>query len=103
MKMINGTEAAILSALVAGDLYGLALIDRVKRVSRGKIALTLGSVYPTVYRMEQKGLVRSYWGDDSETKGGARRRYYRITGLGERQLRDLSAMLMPLRPRLGDV
>ena len=37
-------------------------------------------------RMEKKGYVDSRWGDDTEERSGARKRYYRLTGLGERVL-----------------
>jgi DNA-binding PadR family transcriptional regulator len=93
MKFINTTEAAILTVLVAADSYGSELIQRVRRVSNGRVNLTLGSAYPTLYRMEQKKLIKGYWGDDSETLNGARRRYYKVTGLGERALSELVTML----------
>ena len=93
VKMITSTEAAILTALSGGELYGLALVERTKEVSSGKVRLSLGSVYPTLYRMEQKGLVKSHWGDNQEAANGARRRYYKATGVGQRALRDLAGMI----------
>jgi PadR family transcriptional regulator, regulatory protein PadR len=92
MALINTTEAAVLTALTSGDLYGRALIERVKRVSDGQVKLNLGSVYPTLYRMEQKKLVKAYWGDEEEERNGPRRRYYQITGVGQRALDKLAEL-----------
>lgn len=89
MALINSTEAAILAALVQGEKYGLAIIDHVKTASDGKLKLTLGGIYPTLYRMQEKGLLKSRWGDEHEAKGGARRRYYGATSLGRRSLSDV--------------
>ena len=84
----NDTEIAVLSALFRRPLYGLLLVDEVARVR-----LTLGSIYPVLHRMQDKGLIEGYWGDESETRLGARRRYYRVTGLGEQVLQDTRRMV----------
>lgn len=89
MALINSTEAAIIAALVQGEKYGLAIIEHVKTASNGKLSLTLGGIYPTLYRMQEKGLVRSGWGDERDGKAGARRRYYGATALGRRSLSDV--------------
>jgi PadR family transcriptional regulator, regulatory protein PadR len=89
----NDTELAILSALLRKPLYGLALIGEVARVSEDRVKLTLGGIYPILHRMQEKGFIEGNWGDDSETRHGARRRYYRVTGLGEQALRDTHRMV----------
>lgn len=85
---VGKTEALILSGLSAGERYGLEIIDKVREISEGKARLSLGGLYTTLHRMEEKGLVKSRWGEPTEVRQGARRRYYKITGLGIRSLRE---------------
>lgn len=96
--MLNDTELAIVAALIGEALYGTALIDRVADISGGRVRLTLGGVYPTLHRMERKNLIEGFWGDKSETRGGARRRYYRVTGLGEQAFAETRQMVLSVKP-----
>jgi len=100
---LNETEILILSAISGGELYGLEIRDEVKRLTNGKREISLGGLYVTLGRMEKKGLVTPRWGDATEERQGARRRYYKMTGLGAAALREarevLSAALQ--RPALG--
>jgi len=90
---VNDTELAVLAALLGRPLYGMTLIEEVARVSENRINLTLGGVYPVLHRMDEKGLIEGFWGDESEVRAGARRRYYRVTGLGEQALQDMRRMV----------
>jgi DNA-binding PadR family transcriptional regulator len=69
------TEPLILSLLAGGESYGYALIQEVKRLSGDKIEWTDGMLYPVLHRMEQRGLIKSRWGE-SET--GRKRKYYSL-------------------------
>ncbi len=83
---INRREAAILSILLHQERYGLEIRDEYqKRVGKN---LPLGSLYVTLNRMEEKkkGLIRSRLGESSHDRGGNRRKYFKITGKGERAL-----------------
>ena len=99
---INDTELAVLAALIRKPLYGFSLVEEVARISDGRVTVTLGGIYPVLHRMEGKGLIEAFWRDESEERLGARRRYYRITGLGESAARDtrnmLSAAFRGVRP-----
>ena len=99
---VNNTELAIIAALVRKPLYGFALVEEVTRITDGRVSVTLGGIYPTLYRMEKKGLIQPFWGDETETRLGARRRYYKLTGLGERAAKEtrdmLSAAFRGVRP-----
>lgn len=76
-------EEDILTLLIGRELYGLAIIEASKSAVGGSTALRPGSLYATLYKMEKKGLVRSWWGNETpEERLGARRRYYTATGLG---------------------
>ncbi len=70
----------ILESLISGDKYGYEIIKEVKDKSDGKIELKQPSLYSSLKRFEQKGLISSYWGDSDI---GGRRHYYSITEVGK--------------------
>lgn len=77
--MLRGhTETIILRQLLAGDNYGYEISKAIEDASRGQLVLKDATLYTAFRRMEQDGLITSYWGEG----GGARRRYYRITEKG---------------------
>lgn len=79
-------ELAILSVLEAGSLHGYEIARRIDRQTRGELRFTLASLYPLLYRMEQRGWIRGTW----ETSGsGRRRRVYRLTPSGKKRLSPL--------------
>src|SRR5437764_10138409 len=73
----------VLAILAEGDSYGYAIIKRVAELSGGHLQWTDGMLYPVLHRLERQGLIAAKWGA-SET--GRRRRYYRITKDGRREL-----------------
>lgn len=76
----NQREAIILAILLHGEEYGReirALFE--KRVGSN---MPLGSLYTTLDRMEDKGLLKSRLGDSAGERGGNRRKYFRITAAG---------------------
>lgn len=66
-----------------GPLHGYAIAARIEQVSSGAIQLNMGTLYPGLLRLEQRGFVRAQW-DWTETN--RRARYYSITAAGRRQL-----------------
>jgi PadR family transcriptional regulator, regulatory protein PadR len=98
----SSIETLILAALETQELYGLSIIERIKETT-GQ-SLSLGGLYTTLHRMEQKGLVTSRWGESTEVRQGARRRYYQITALGQQALAETRELLtkgLNLAPRLA--
>jgi PadR family transcriptional regulator PadR len=89
---LSNVEMLILAALEARELYGLSIIDSIKETT-GQ-SLSLGSLYTTLHRMEQKGFVTSRWGESIDARQGARRRYYQITALGQQALTETRQMLV---------
>jgi PadR family transcriptional regulator PadR len=84
---LSALEEDLLTLLVGRELYGLEIIEATKTASGGQRSIGVGSLYPTLHKMEKKGLVRSWWGEETpEERGHARRRYYTVTGFGERVL-----------------
>jgi DNA-binding PadR family transcriptional regulator len=74
-------DALILSVLSREPLHGYAVIEALKARSGGKLALPEGTVYPALHRLERSGLLASDWADN-----GRRRRVYRLTNRGQREL-----------------
>lgn len=89
---ISKTETLILTALSTRERYGLEIIDKAHEVSEGKVKLSLGGLYTTLHRMEGKGLIQSRWGESTEVRQGARRKYYKVTGLGVRALNEATQL-----------
>ena len=75
------TDTMILKLLLDGDKYGYEISKLVHSNSGGEYELKESTMFSGLKRLEYDGSITSYWGD--ETKGG-RRKYYRITGRGER-------------------
>lgn len=97
--LLSALEEDILTVLLGRPLYGLLISRAITEASDGVRQIGVGSLYPTLRRLEKKGFVTSYWEGDKDQaqgkeRGGARRRYYRITPEGSgvllenRQVRD---------------
>ena len=83
--ILQGTlDLMVLHTLdVLGPLHGYAIAARLEQVSAGAHRLNMGTLYPGLMRLEQRGLVRARWGvSDSNRKA----RFYAITAAGRRQL-----------------
>lgn len=76
----NQREAVVLAALLHGERYGRQIRDEYAR--RTGQDMPLGSLYTTLDRMEEKGLVRSRTGESNPDRGGNRRKYYKLTAAG---------------------
>jgi DNA-binding PadR family transcriptional regulator len=79
----GSTELLILSLLEERDRHGYDLARLIGERSRGAISFHVASLYPTLYRMEDKDLIEGRW---VEKAGQRRRRYYRLTRAGARAL-----------------
>jgi PadR family transcriptional regulator PadR len=75
-------DALILAVVGVGPAHGYAIIEELKLRSRGTFTLPEGTVYPALHRLERAGLLQSDWTDP----GGRRRRVYKLTRRGRRQL-----------------
>ena len=72
----GSTELLILALLEECERHGYDLARLIDERSRGAITFHVASLYPTLYRMEDKGLIDGHW---VEKAGQRRRRYYRLT------------------------
>ena len=79
----GSTEILILSLLEESERHGYDLARLIGERSRGAISFHVASLYPTLYRMEDKSLIEGRW---VEKAGQRRRRYYRVTAAGRKTL-----------------
>jgi PadR family transcriptional regulator PadR len=82
--LMQGTlDMLILKAISLGPLHGYGVLLRIQQISKNRLQIHQGSLYPALYRLEHQGLIESEWGE-SENK--RRARFYRLTAAGRRQL-----------------
>lgn len=84
-EVLQGTLDLMVLQTVAtlGPLHGYAVAARLEQVSGGSLRLNMGTLYPGLMRLEQRGLIKARWG---VTENNRRARYYSITASGRRQL-----------------
>ena len=82
MNLKGYLDPLILAVLSGGPLHGYAVIEEIKARSGGELDLPEGTVYPALHRLERRGLLRSGW----TSAAGRRRRTYRLTASGRREL-----------------
>src|SRR5258706_11938613 len=83
--ILQGTlDLMVLQTLATlGPLHGYALASRIAQVSGGALQLNMGTLYPGLMRLEQRGLVRGKWG---VTENHRKARFYALTPAGRREL-----------------
>jgi PadR family transcriptional regulator, regulatory protein PadR len=84
---LSAIDEDVLTALLGRELYGLEILDQ---LNPGRpLEISFGSLYPALNRLEKKGFIEWRWGDEQDGSGGARRKYYKVTGLGASTLKDV--------------
>ena len=86
--MLGELEQIVLLAVMrVGDTaYGVPVHEEIVRLARRD--LTLGTVYKTLSRLEEKGFVRSYEGDPTPQRGGRSKRHFQLRAAGVTALRE---------------
>ena len=79
------TDTIILAQLNQGDSYGYQINKTISEVSDKTLELKEATLYTSFRRLEENGLISSYWGDENS---GARRRYYSITEQGKSEFME---------------
>ena len=79
----GSAELAILALLADEPLHGYEIARRIEKQSGGVLKFTLASLYPLLYRMENRGWVRGAW---QTLPSGRQRRCYELTPKGRKQL-----------------
>jgi transcriptional regulator len=83
--VLQGTlDLMVLQTLdTLGPSHGYAIAARLEQVSAGVLQLNMGTLYPALMRLEQRGLLRAAWGT---TETNRKARFYAMTGAGRREL-----------------
>jgi PadR family transcriptional regulator PadR len=79
------TDAIILNVLLEGDSYGYKVSQSIIERTNNSMDIKNATIYLAFKRMEKDGLITSYWNDNPDV---ARRRYYKITSLGKKYLKE---------------
>lgn len=84
--LLQGTlDLLILKSLLSGPLHGWAISKRIQQTSRDVLTVNQGSLYPALYRLEDRGWIE---GAESASAEGRRIRVYRLTPGGRKQLAE---------------
>lgn len=84
IELLQGTlDMLILRVLNAGPLHGFAIAQRIHVLSQDVLKVEEGSLYPALYRMEQKGWIEAEWG---QSENNRRAKFYNLTKAGKKQL-----------------
>ena len=76
-------DLLILKALSLAPMHGWGMGLRIQQISRGRLEVNQGSLYPALQRLEHRGDIESDW---QSTENNRRARYYRITRQGRKAL-----------------
>src|SRR5436309_516356 len=79
----GSAEVLILALLEERDRHGYELAKLIDQRSAGAITFHVASLYPTLYRLERRGVIAGRW---VERSGARRRRFYRLTPAGRQVL-----------------
>jgi transcriptional regulator len=81
---LHGTlDMLVLKVLDRGAIHGYGIAVRLQQLSKDVLQVEEGSLYPALYRMEQRGWLSSEW---APTDTGRRARFYKLTRAGRAQL-----------------
>jgi transcriptional regulator len=84
MELLQGTlDMLVLQVLTGGAMHGWGIAARIQLLSKDVLHVEEGSIYPALYRMEQKGWIKAEWG---QSENNRRARFYTLTKDGRKQL-----------------
>ncbi|HSR67604.1 MAG TPA: helix-turn-helix transcriptional regulator [Acidobacteriota bacterium] len=96
----GSTEMMILALVEDRARHGYEMLKLMEERSRGKLSFHIGSVYPILYRLEKRGLIKGAW---REEKGARRKKVYEITPKGRRALKSQRGQWEDLVSAIGRV
>ena len=80
--LLQGTlDLLILKSLILGPLHGWGISKKLRSLSNDVLQVNQGSLYPALYRLEDRGLIEAEWGISPE---GRRAKFYRLTASGRK-------------------
>ena len=98
-ELLQGTlDLLILKAISLGPLHGYGVLLRIQQISRDKLQVQQGSLYPALYRLEHQGLIVSEWGESDNNR---KAKFYKLTPAGRRRLQEELAYWKRLCAAIG--
>jgi transcriptional regulator len=89
-ELLQGTlDLLILRTLVAGPMHGYSIAQRIQERSQDVLVVEEGSLYPCLYRMEEKSWITAQWGKSDNNR---RAKFYSLTRSGRKQLEEETAL-----------
>lgn len=85
IDLLQGTlDMLILKALAFDPMHGYGISVRIRQMSQEVLQVEQGSLYPALYRLEQRGWIKSEWGISENNR---KAKFYRLTAAGRKQLK----------------
>jgi len=83
-ELLQGTlDMLILKVTALRPIHGYAIVQRIQQISRDALQVRQGSLYPALYRLENRGWLKAEW---KTTEGGREAKFYSVTKAGRQQL-----------------
>jgi PadR family transcriptional regulator len=101
VDLIQGTlDLLILKAVSLGPLHGYGILLRIQQISKDRLEIQQGSLYPALYRLEHQGWIASEWG---ESENNRKAKYYQLTAAGRKQLQTETAKWNKMTEIIGGI
>ena len=92
LELLQGTlDMLILKAVSLGALHGYGILLRIHQISKDRLEIQQGSLYPALYRLEHQGLIQSAWG---ESENRRKAKYYSLTAADRSKLSFLAEVVI---------
>ena len=86
LELLQGTlDMLILKAVSLGPMHGYGVLLRIQQISKDRLEIQQGSLYPALYRLEHQGLLQSEWGESENNRNA---KYYSLTSAGRKRLKE---------------
>ena len=84
LDLLQGTlDMLILKAVSLGPWHGYGILLRIQQISKDRLEIQQGSLYPALYRLEHQGWITSEWGEPEKKR---KAKYYQLSAAGKRKL-----------------
>jgi PadR family transcriptional regulator PadR len=100
-QLLPGTlDLLILKAVSLGPLHGYGALLRIGQISGSALIVEQGALYPALFRLVRQGLLKAKWGTSENNR---RAKFYELTSLGRKRLREETAGWNRLAAAMGSV
>ena len=101
VALLQGSlDLLVLKTLSWQPMHGFGIARWIQRLTEDALQVEEGSLYPALYRLENRGLIKAEW---ALTENNRRAKYYRLTATGRRQLADETRTWQRFTSAIGKV